>query len=461
MEKTIIHHPSSYRDPSGFIFTKEGTLYRQVNRVFAAHYDYFISSGCYQKLTEKKLLIPHQQLNENLTGDAGWHTTLIPEPVAFISCPYEWSFDMLKDAALLTLQLVKETVSDGLILKDATPYNIQWHGGKLVFIDTLSFEKYNEEEPWVAYRQFCENFLGPLLLMHYRKQPLQQLQLAWPDGIPLDIIRSLLPGRSRFSLHTYLHIHLNARISAKKETGSTRAIRFSKQKMLNLVASLETLIKKLHLPGQKSAWSEYYKEASSRENYLEEKKNIIREWLEGMNGIKTAADLGANEGEFSRLPAAKNIYTITADLDPFCINNLYLSLKKSPDANIQPLIADLANPSPAIGVNNRERDSLFNRIRVDICMALALIHHLAIGKNIPLHMIAGFLRPLCKKQLIIEFVPKTDEKVKLMLSSRKDIYSAYTEENFRQAFEGHFSITRRQAVGSSGRILYLMTVNES
>ena len=148
-DNTVKHHPSSYRDPSGFIFEKEGTLYRQVNSIFKEHFTHFIERGCYKLLTEKGLLIPHEEINKNLTGSNEYFTTLKPEPVSFITYPYEWSFDMLKDAALLTLRLMKECLSLDMILKDATPYNIQWHKGKLVFIDSLSFEKY-EEKPWIA-----------------------------------------------------------------------------------------------------------------------------------------------------------------------------------------------------------------------------------------------------------------------------------------------------------------------
>ena len=141
MQANFIHHPSSYRDPSGFIFEKNGILYRQVNKVFKEHFDFFITSGCYEKLVKKNWLIPHEMISQNLTGDEQWYETLQPEKLSFISYPYEWSFDMLKDAALLTLDLLKEALASGMILKDATPYNIQWHNGKLVFIDSLSFEK--------------------------------------------------------------------------------------------------------------------------------------------------------------------------------------------------------------------------------------------------------------------------------------------------------------------------------
>lgn len=362
---------------------------------------------------------------------------------------------MLKDAGLLTLQLVKESLDYGMILKDATPYNVQWHKGRLLFIDTISFEKY-EEVPWIGYRQFCENFLGPLLLMHYSKMPLQQLQLSWPEGIPLAVIKSLLPKRSRFSLHTYLHIHLHADISSKKQSASGAAKTFSKKKLLNLISSLEILINKLKLPDQKTTWSGYYEEASQRDTYLEEKKKIISIWVDRLKPVlKTAADIGANDGEFSKLLAKKNIRTLSADFDPFCINRLYTSIKKNNEKNIHPLVIDFSTPSPAIGVNNEERNSFISRLDADLILALAVIHHLAIGKNIPLKKIAELFHR-AGKYLIIEFVPKEDDKIKLMLRSKQDIYSNYTEEEFIAVFEEYFSIIEKHQITNSLRTLYLM-----
>jgi len=413
-----------------------------------------MNSGCYHHLIEKGLLIPHEQIHQNLTGDPDFYLTLKPERIPFISYPYEWSFDMLKDAALLTLRLMKEALQFGLILKDATPYNIQWYKGRLVFIDTLSFEKY-EEVPWIAYRQFCENFLGPLLLMYYTKMPLPQLQIAWPEGIPLAVIKSLLPKRSRFSFYTYLHIHLHAKIAAKDQGLQKNIQKFSRQKLVNLISSLEILINKLKLDPKQSTWSDYYGEASLRDSYLEEKKNTINGWLNRLGTISTAADLGSNTGEFSKLLAAKGIYTIATDFDPYCINNLYTSVKVSGEKNIQPAIVDLANPTPAIGLNNAERSSFYSRLDADLVLALALIHHLAIGKNIPLEKIVSLFHQT-SRYLIIEFVPKEDEKIKLMLQQKKDIYLSYTEENFVAAFSNFFSIEDKQTIPGSLRTLYLM-----
>jgi 23S rRNA U2552 (ribose-2'-O)-methylase RlmE/FtsJ len=458
MSNSPLHHPSSYRDPSGFIFEKEGILYRQVNISFKDHFDHLIQSGCHADLVIKKLLIAHENTGANLTGSTDQYVTIRPEPIEFISYPYEWCFDMLKDAALLTLRLVKEALSFNMILKDATPFNIQWQKGNIIFIDTLSFEKY-DETPWIAYRQFCESFLGPLLIMYYSKKQLPELMLAWPDGIPLVTISSLLPKRSRFSLYTYLHIHLHAKYSLKKKGEPNTVKKFSKQKLLNLIGSLESLINKLKIPEQKSNWSDYYEEASGRQDYLEQKKKIITEWIDGMSDCKLVADLGANKGAFSKLVAAKNIPVVATDFDSCCINELYTELKATGEKNILPLVIDLSRPSPATGVNNEERDAFIGRVKFDLLLALALIHHLAIGKNIPFDMIADMFSRMSKR-LIIEFVPEDDEKIKLLLTHKKDIYTGYNEANFIKAFEKHFSITERKIIPGSNRILFLMQKHE-
>ncbi len=455
MLSTVVQHPSSYRDPSGFIFEKNETTFRQVNISYKEHFDHFIESGFYKNLCDKRLLIPHEQINQNFTGDNNYYTTLKPEKISFVSYSYEWSFDMLKDAALLTLQLMKEALDHGMILKDATPYNIQWHQGKLLFIDTLSFEIY-EEVPWIAYRQFCETFLGPLLIMNYAKTPLPQLQLAWPDGIPLAVIKSLLPIRINLSFHTYLHIHLHAEISAKKQGSGNQSQKFSKQKLLNLISSLEMLVGTLKLPDHKSTWSGYYEEATQRDGYLELKKNIINRWIGKLQPeIKTAADIGANEGEFSTLLAEKNIQTLSADFDPYCINRLYAFIKSNDTKNIQPLILDISKPSPAIGVNNEERNSFIKRANADMVLALALIHHLVIGKNIPFLSVAEFFHSI-SKFLIIEFVPLHDEKVRFMLEQKNTTPNNYDIDNFETCFEQYFTIEKKELIGGSDRTLYLM-----
>jgi ribosomal protein L11 methylase PrmA len=248
---------------------------------------------------------------------------------------------------------------------------------------------------------------------------------------------------------------LHNRLSSPKNNSKQRTGKLSKKKMLRLLDSLESLIKSLRLSAKKTTWSHYYKEASQRNDYLEEKKKIIEQWLEKLNTLESTIDLGANEGVFSKLLAAKKIKVIAADSDPICINNLYLDIRKNAEKYIQPLIVDLSNPTPAIGVNNEERNSFIGRTNVDLALALALVHHLAIGKNIPFEMIADLFQRMAKN-LIIEFVPKEDEKVQLLLSNKKDIYSKYNELGFTKAFEKKFAVVDRQMIPGSDRTLFLM-----
>lgn len=458
MSSTARPSASSYRDPSGFIFTKDGQLYRQVNQSFKEHFDHFIASGCYDRLVKEGLLVSHREINENLTGSGNWYKTLQPETVPYISYSYEWPFDMLKDAALLTLRLAKEAISCGLVLKDATPFNVQWKGSRPVFIDTLSFEKYDASQPWIAYRQFCECFLSPLLLMHYNKQPLQSLQLAYPDGIPLAVTRSLLPWKSKWSFFTYLHIHLHAKVAGRNTTANGRNVVFSEKKMGQLLSSLESLVRSLKWKGKATTWGDYYTEAAQREDYLQQKEQLIRSWINEVPGLSSALDIGGNEGAFSKILAGNNIRTITADFDHTAINNLYNSLKATDTQSIQPLLLDIVSPSPAIGFNNTERPSFIERTKVDMVLALALVHHLCIGKNASFEMVARFFYSLTD-YLLIEFVPKDDEKVRYMLSQKKDIYDLYTEEEFTRVFAGFFSILKKQKTGNTNRVLYLMKKN--
>jgi hypothetical protein len=460
MEQIIQPLASSFRDPSGFVFQKDGMIYRQVNSIFKEDFDFFISSGCYEHFVKNGWLIPHEEVTENLTGTANYYKTLKPEKIPFISYAYEWSFDMLKDAALLTLQMAKEGLSYGVLLKDATHFNIQWLHGKPVFIDTLSFEKYDTTKPWIAYRQFCENFLSPLLLIYYTQQPVQSLLAIYPEGIPLSITRSLLPWKSKFSFHTFLHIHLQERLASKKIGKELpQQNNFSEKKLLRLFDSLQSLVTSLQWKNKPTIWGSYYEDANERDNYIKQKKNIIRECINEIPPIKTAADLGANEGEFSVLLSQKNIQTVAIDSDPNAVNKFYKKIKKENEKKVLPLIIDLSNPSPAIGFNNNERISFLSRTDVDMVFALALIHHLSIGKNIPFEKIAASFKQITT-YLIIEFIPKEDEKIQLMVQQKKDIYNDYTLEIFETTFKDHFDIIKKEFIGDSGRIIYLMKKQE-
>lgn len=455
---TYTRHPSSFKDPSGFVFKAEGTIYRQVNQYYAAQYRQLMDAGLYQQLTGSKQLIPHEEIAENKTSTAEWYTTLLPEPIPYISYPYEWCFEQIQDAALLTLSILKTSLQHGMILKDATPYNIQFYKGRPVFIDTLSFDTYDPKQPWIAYRQFCQCFLFPLYLEHYLKTDIQKVLSTYIDGIPVDFVAKLLPLKSRLSLGVWLHVYLqhsaSTSTSASARTNKPNGA-FSKKKLLDVISHLTNIITNFPANKQyKTTWSNYYEDTILSREYLQEKERIIQGFCRQTNA-RSVLDLGANDGHFSKLFAAHQMQVIATDADNRCISKLYQEVKQNKIENILPLMLDVANPSPAIGFNNQERSAFHDRIQTDLVAALALVHHLVIGKNISLAVLAEYFNDIAP-ELIIEFVPKEDEKVQQMLKTRPDTFLDYDQAHFEHYFTTYFTIVEQATVPGTHRILYKM-----
>ncbi len=444
-------HPASFKDPSGFVFEANGKTYRQVNQVYSSEYDLLISSGLYKQLVEQSLLIPHTEIEENLTRTDYWYKTILPDQIDFITYPYEWCFEQLKDAALLTLQTLRISLDYGMIIKDATPYNIQFHKGKPVFIDTLSFEKYNALQPWVAYRQFCQHFLFPLYLEFYLKADLQKIMTTYMDGIPVEIISKMLPIKSNLSLGVWLHVYTQNTFRHSSQT-SAEQIRFNKKKLLNLISHLESIIKKFVVK-KSTTWGNYYEETILGKEYLANKETLFLDFCKDLP-VRSALDLGANEGYFAKILAAKNITVVATDTDSRTIGNLYKFVNKNSIPNILPLILDVTNPSPALGFNNKERSAFHDRIKTELVVALALIHHLVIGKNISLEIIAEYFAGI-SQHLLVEFVPREDPKVQQMLASRKDVFEEYTINNFELYFNNYFERVKKENIPGTDRTLYL------
>jgi len=417
-----------------------------------------MSSGLYEKLLKENLIVSHEEADIRLALDNKAYKIIKPSKLDFISYPYEWSFSQLKDAALATLKIQKIALKHGMILKDSSAYNIQFSSGLPILIDTLSFEKYKENQPWSAYRQFCQHFLAPIALMSYKDIRLSQLLKIYIDGIPLDLASSLLPTKTKLSFSLLSHIHLHSKAQARYSKGKKdgKEVKVSLNGLIGIVDNLNSSIKKMSWKPRGTEWSDYYEETNYTEDSFQEKIRIVDNYLVGNKEIKTLWDLGANTGEFSRLASKKGINTIAFDIDPSAVEKNYLISKNDNDDNILPLICDLTNPSPDIGWNNTERKSLKNRGPVDCAMALALIHHLAISNNLPLSMIAGFFSEICN-YLIIEFVPKDDSKVQFLLSSREDIFDNYDEASFEKEFSEFFDIKNKQKITGSQRTLYLMS----
>ena len=447
---------SSFRDPSGHVFRQEGTLYRQINPVYETDYRTLMDSGLYAALIKRGWLVAHEERPE--LCPAGAYQVIEPTEVPYVSYPYEWSFSQLQDAALLTLNIQQLALEHGMTLKDASSYNVQFMGHQPVFIDTLSFATLNEEEPWVAYKQYCQHFLAPLVLMSYSDPRVRKLLLGFIDGIPLDLAASLLPGRSklRYSVLAHIHLHARSQVQHADSAGQAGARKMSKPLLLALLESIKSATSKCRLPKHlKTEWGEYYDDTNYSVDAMDEKEALVDALLQKhapVGGI--VHDLGANTGRFSRIAAKHAGHVVSHDIDELAVERNYQSARRnSTETNVLPLVLDLTNPSPAIGWNSQERDSFGTRCHADVVLALALIHHIAISNNTPLEKVAEFLQPICKK-LIIEFVPKGDSQVDRLLATREDIFGEYDEAHFESAFGQHFELLEKHAVAGTTRTLY-------
>jgi ribosomal protein L11 methylase PrmA len=449
-------HPSSFRDPQGFIFEQDGVLYRQVNESYRRSYEGLMGSGLYDELVAKQLLVPHVEVDAPRSG-TGAYRLLKPDLVPFISYPYEWSFGQLKKAALTTLRIQRIALKHGMTLRDSSAFNIQFVGFRPVFIDTLSFESYVEGRPWVGYRQFCQHFLAPLFLMAGCDPRLSVLSSSWIDGIPLNVARRLTPRRYRWKPGFLMHITLHSKAQERFREAASRPAtspRLNRASMTNILDSLRTTIERLAWNPEKTQWADYYSKTNYSEEAMELKKRFVASVVDEIRPVR-AVDLGANTGEFSAIAARAGAYVVATDVDHGAVELCFRRTSAEKDTSILPLVVDLTGPTPAVGWMNRERTSFLGRCsgKTDLVLALALIHHLAIGNNVPLRSVIELLARI-GSHAIIEFVEKRDSQVQRLLASREDIFNEYSETGFENALSGVFRIVRRQPITGAHRVLY-------
>lgn len=449
----------SFRDPSGYLYYEDGILLRNIQNPYKKHYEKIISSKLLKELQNKKFLINHKELNRKKRS-LGTYKIIQPELIPFISYPYEWCFGQLKDAALLTLSIQKMALFHGMTLKDASAFNVQFKNGRPILIDTLSFEIYNKDTPWVAYKQFCQHFLAPLALMCHQDLRLNQLSRNFIDGIPLDLASSLLPKKSylKFSLLSHIHLHAKSQkhYANKPNKGkASKTAKLSKHALLALISNLEGAITSLRPKEISTEWGNYYDATNYSDNSFDEKKKIIENFLSKSKNVSSVWDLGGNTGIFSRIASDKGIFTLSFDIDPIAVEKNYTLVKKQKEDCLLPLVLDLTNPSPNLGWAHEERESIEKRSHADLIMALAIIHHLCISGNLPFEKVAEYFSKL-GENLIIEFVPKSDSNVKVLLATREDIFTDYDEKHFEQVFSKFYKIKGKIRLKDSERILYLM-----
>ena len=458
--QAVERDPGSFRDPGGFVFRRNGVLYREIGESAFPDWEAFVASGLAARLIGQGRLIPYEDAPLSMAATADARAVVRPEPLEFVSYPFEWTFGELKDAALLTLDVQLEALDAGWTLRDASAYNVQFRHGRPVMIDSLSFEPLEDGAPWVAYRQYCEHFLAPLALMARRDIRLGRLLRADPDGIPLDLAARLLPWRSRLSLGLLSHIHLHAAAQGRHAKGGDQAAtaqraRIDRGRLRALIANLRGTTDGLRWEPSGTEWAEYADNTSYTEPATVAKENLVGAFVREIEG-PMVWDLGANTGRYSRIAADAGKRVLAFDIDGAAAERNYRLVCRDGRVDVLPLVLDLANPSPGIGWASRERRSLLERANADGILALALVHHLAISRNVPLPMIADLFASLAPR-VIVEFVPKEDPMVRHLLATREDVFPGYTLEGFRAAFAERFTIDSERPIEDSPRVLFLLT----
>jgi len=456
----MISDEGSFRDPSGHVFRRDGQIYRSVFTAGAKDFEAARGAGIHERLIDAGLLISHEEVREADTFPPGAVHCLRHPRLPMVSYPWEWPFSLLKDAALLHLDIMERLVPEGFWLRDASAFNVQYDGKRLRLIDTLSIGRRVPESPWVAYGQFCSHFLAPLALAAYGDVRTLSLWRAYIDGYPLELAAGMIPLRRRYMPGLFMHLLLHARFQEaadRKEdigrSGPAKKPRLSDDGLIGLIRSLRRTVSGIRWKRSSAIWEGYGDIRTYGAGDVARKAAYVERVVERINpGV--VWDLGANTGEFSERAASRGAFVVSIDGDPACAEFLYGKTSGAEGKkNILPLVMDLANPSPGLGWDGRERFSLRDRGPADLVMALALIHHLVLSSCVPLDMVARWLSGLAE-YVLVEFVPPGDPMVQKLLRSRVDEHLPYDEAAFRSSLGKIFRFVD-SATLENGRTLFL------
>lgn len=462
----------SFRDRANRVYRLGLDIVRGLDEHALANWNAVQSQPFFRKLMEKGRIVSTRDSSEDarLVGtDHEWAGYVQHERIPFLSYPYEWSFGMLKDAALLHLDILEEAIPAGWTLKDASAYNVQFIGARPVFIDIPSFTPYAAGDPWLGYRQFCMMFLYPLMLSSYRGIDYRPLLRSNLDGIDPDTANHILTGYSRFKKgvlgHVYLHAKMQGRHKNKdldearhlteevdQRPSERKAGRHSEAMVMGVLQGLRRTVGKLSTPEDRTTWGNYETDHSYAEASLAAKTSFVQEVVDEKRR-RLAWDLGCNTGTFSQIAARNTDYVVALDGDVEAIERLYQRQKAAGAANILPLVMDIANVSPAQGWRGAERKALEDRGKPELILCLALIHHIVISANIPLSEFLDWLRWL-GGEVVIESVGRNDDMTRMLLRNRVDQYAELDDSNYERVVGEKFEIVRTQPLKGGTRRLY-------
>jgi len=458
---SILQDPGSFRDPLSKVFVGDGKVVRAFTEMGALDIDKVWKKKSIQRALESGDLISSSIVEPSSVGlGAPWVSAMTHPLVPFISYPYEWTFSMLQDAALLQLKLTRAAVVDGVGVKDATPYNIQFIGSRAQFIDAGSFEVRKKGDPWYGYQQFCEMFLYPLMLQGYLGVGFQQMLRGSVNGISIDTMRKLLPASLRHPrkgrlTHVVLHAaaqkrYADSNVDMKKQAAKSG---LNAQVLDATMKKLESIVASINLGDKKSTWSEYSERGHYIESSLDEKQKFVRDAVASAPR-KQVWDIGCNDGIFSRIASAHSDYVVAMDADPLVIDRLYNTLKAEKNEKILPLYVDLTDSGGGVGWRGQERPGIFHRGNPDIVMALAVIHHMAITFHVPLASQLDMFRDLTP-ELIIEMPHADDPMVRKLLTNKRDgIHDDFNLDEFERLLNERFIVKSKMLLSSGTRTIF-------
>ena len=453
----------SFRDRDGRIYRCDGRILRGVSERALADYRKLEGTAFFRRFTAAGKLVATEEVPTDAVPlpdaeKALWAGFLEHEPVPVIAYAYEWTFGMLQEAAVLTLDLLEAAIGEDMTLKDATPYNVQFVAGRPVFIDIPSFETLQPGATWAGYRQFCEMFLFPLMLQAYKGVDIQPLMRSRIDGVGIQTMARLCGFRDRFRKGVFSHVWLQSKLD-RRYGATTRDVKselksagFSKELILANVRKTRKLVQGLSWGGEGSEWGGY----EEFHNYSESDHALKEAFIEACvrdSGARTVWDIGANTGQFARIAARHAQQVLAMDIDHFAVERMFRRNREEGVDNILPLVQNVVDPSPNWGWRNRERSDLVSRARPDLVLCLALIHHVVITANVPLDEFVEWLASLTG-QLVIEYVSRADDKVETLLRNKEDKYDDYSRDRLEAALARHFRIERQQSLESGNRFLY-------
>jgi hypothetical protein len=455
--------PGSFRDPRSRVFLDDAAVWRGLSDAGLADFEAYAATQAYARAQEDGRVVATAAVPvaEAPVG-SDWAGALRHERVRVITYPYEWTFSMLKDAALLQLDLSREALAEGILTKDATSYNVQFEGARPVFIDVGSFERLVPGEPWPGYRQFCELFLNPLYLQAVVDLPFQPWLRGSVHGISPSVAARAIGSRRRLQRDLLVHVRLHARAEARyADADADRDVKGELQqagfgpKLIDAqMTNLRKAVERLEWKASASTWSTY----SSRGHYtdadLEAKEAVVAAATASL-AKPVVLDLGANDGRFSRVAVdAGASLAIAVDGDHLVVDHLYRHLRSEGEARILPLVMDLSDPSPGLGWRGRERPSFIDRVRPDLVLCLAVIHHLALSGTVPFPEIVAFLHDFAAP-LVVE-MPHRDDPMAARLLARKraGLFDHYDRPTWEAALRERFEIDEQVTLPSGTRTLY-------